>query len=373
MIYLDNAATTKPSAYALEKARKYNEEYFFNPSALYHGGINVKNELKQSREKILNFLSTTKHEVVFCSCGTEADNTALFGFIKRGTLITTEGEHSAVFKSANELKARGHNVIFCKLLADGSVDENDLYEKVEKNKPSIVSVVHVNNETGAINDIAKISRKIKQLSPKTVFHSDGVQAFGKIKFALNKEVDLYSVSAHKIGGLKGVGALIKEKSLTLPPFIFGGGQENGLRSGTENVFGIKTFEYALEERATDFAEKYKHVTELKERAFNLLNKDDFIKISGENSSPYILTVSAKGIRGEVVMHELEKYGIIVGNGSACSSKNRYSRIVSACGYGNDVLDGLIRISFSPDNTMEEVEYIAEKLNETVNKLKKIML
>ncbi len=373
MIYLDNAATTKPSKYALEKASKYNDEYFYNPSALYHGGIAVKTDLKQTRDKILNFLSTTKHEVVFCSCGSEADNTALFGFIKHGTLVTTEGEHSAIYKSANELKTRGHNVVFCKLLPDGRVDEQDLYKKVSDFKPSLVSVVHVNNETGGINDISKISRKIKEISPKTIFHSDGVQAFGKIKFVLNKEIDLYSISAHKIGGLKGVGALIKEKSLTLPPLIFGGGQENGLRSGTENVFGIKVMEYALEERATNFTDKFNYVSSLKKKFYDLLNKEDFTLISGEASTPYILTVSAKGLRGEVIMHELEKYDIIVGNGSACSSKNRYSRIVSACGYSNDVLDGLIRISFSIENTTDEIEYAANKLNEVVTKLKKIML
>ena len=373
MIYLDNAATAKPLASAVDKANVFINEQFYNPSALYHGGIYVQNQLKTAKNTILQSLGTTKHDVIFTSCGTEADNQAILSVCKRGVFITTEGEHSAVYKCAMELKNRGLTVEFVKLNPNGSVNVNDLLEKVKNLQPTLVSIVHVNNETGAINNVNYIAEQIKKLSPKTIIHSDGVQAFCKIKYTLSKSIDLYSISAHKIGGLKGTGALIKSKTLNLPAFIFGGGQENNLRSGTENVFGIKVFEYATIERQTNIQEYFEHVTKLSNYAREHIDNNFFKIISDDICSPYILTISAIGLRGEVVMHKLEEENIIIGNGSACSSKNPHSRIISACGYKNDILDGIIRLSFSPYDSLEDISIAIDKLNSTVEKLRKIML
>ena len=372
MIYFDNAATTMPSQTALNKAQKFNEEMFFNPSTLYRGGLVCAREIKAAKDSILKNLSTVNHEVIFTSCGSESDNMAIFCAVKRGVFVTDKGEHSAVYKSFCELKNKGVKVEFIDLNPDGSVNENKLIDFVKNNQVDFVSIVHVSNETGAINDINTIAKKIKVINKRIVFHSDGVQAYGKIPYKLSTDIDLYSISAHKINALKGVGALIKRKGLNLSPLIFGGGQEGGFRSGTENVFGIKVFEYAGQEKYENIKQNYDTISKIKEYIKNNLDKNLFKVISGENSSPYILTVSAVGLRGEVIMHALEEKGLIIGNGSACSSKNRFSRVIEACGYKNDVLDGVIRISFSTSSTMEEAQISVKLLNETVNNLKGIL-
>ena len=372
MIYFDNAGTTIPSKNALNLAQKFNNELFFNPSTLYRGGLSCSREIKVAKESILKNLSTLNHEVVFTSCGSESDNMAIFCAIKRGVFVTTKGEHSAVYKSFCELKNRGINIAFIDLNDDGSVNTFSLYDYVKNNPVDFVSIIHVNNETGAINDINAIAKQIKSINKKIIFHADGVQAYGKIPYKLSQDVDLYSISAHKINALKGVGALIKRKGLNISPLIFGGGQENGLRSGTENLFGIKVFEYAGNEKYSSIKENYQKIQHINQYLRDNLDKTLFKIISGENSSPYILTVSALGLRGEVIMHALEDQDLIVGNGSACSSKNRFSRVLEACGYKNDVLDGVIRLSFSSDSTMEEAVKALAILNETVKKLKGIL-
>ncbi len=369
MLYFDNAATTKPSKSALEKAEIFNNEMFFNPSALYVGGIACAKEIKETKENILKNLYTNNHSVIFTSCGSESDNLAIFGVVKRGTFVTDKGEHSAVYKSFLELKNRGQNVVFIDLNKDGTVNVEKLLDYVKTNRVDFVSIMHVNNETGGINDVNFIAKQIKGINNKIIFHVDGVQAYGKIPYKMSQDIDLYSISAHKINALKGVGALIKKKNINVTPLIFGGGQENGLRSGTENVFGIKVFDYAGQEKYQNLKDNYNYVKQLKEIFINRLNKSLFTFISSENCSPYILTVSAKGLRGEVVMHSLEQKGVIIGNGSACSSKNRFSRVIESCGYDKDVLDGVIRISFSTDNTVAECENVVEIINNTVEILK----
>lgn len=372
MIYLDNAATTKPSLTAIQKAQVFNDEQFFNPSTLYSGGLKCAKEIKSAKDCILKNLGAIGYEVTFTSCGSESDNMAIFCAVKRGVFITDKGEHSAVHKCFLELKNRGVKVDFANLNSDGSVNVEDLLSRVKELNADFVSIVHVNNETGAINDVNSIAKKIKTINKKIIIHVDGIQAYGKIPYKLSQEVDLYSISAHKINALKGVGALIRKKNLNVTPLIFGGGQESGLRSGTENVFGIKVFEYASEEKYSNLATNYERVKKLKEIFLNGLDKQLFTIISGENSSPYILTVSARGLRGEVVMHSLEQKGIIIGNGSACSSKNRFSRVIEACGYPNDVLDGVIRISFSTYTTEEDCTFAVNEINNTVQNLKGIL-
>lgn len=372
LIYLDNAATTKPSAFAINNALKFNDDAYFNPSALYKEGLKASSLIKDAKNYILSTIATSKHDLIFTSCGTESDNQAVFCAIKRGVFVTTKGEHSAIYKSFLELKNKNITTQFIDLNPDGSVNEEKLYSFVKENNVTFVSIVHVNNETGAINDINKIAKNIKAIDKNIIFHSDGVQAYGKILYKLSEDIDLYSISAHKVNALKGVGALIKKKTLNIAPFIHGGGQENGLRSGTENLFGIKVFEYAVKEHFDTIKEDYKKISILKQEFLSRINRDIFTVISGEKSSPYIISLSANGLKGEVIMHSLELENIIVGNGSACSSKNPFSRVIEACGYNKDVLNGVIRISFSNKTTLDEVLLTVDTLNKVALKLKIIM-
>jgi cysteine desulfurase len=256
---------------------------------------------------------------------------------------------------------------------DGRVNVEKLLELVDE-KTSFVSVMHVNNEIGAINDINAIAKRVKQKNPRVIFHADGVQAYGKLPFKLAKEVDLYSISAHKIGGLKGVGALIKRKSLVLPAYIIGGGQELGRRSGTENVFGIMHFVYAAEEKFAQMKADYARLSEYREMLWNALDRGVYIRLSSKEGTPYILSVAAPGLRGEILLHMANDKGLIIGTGSACSSnaKNRYSKVILACGYDEKTADGVLRLSFSPQTTEEEVVKAAEILNEIGRELARKM-
>lgn len=375
MIYLDNAATTKPDKESFDKAIEFVTEKFYNPSAKYEEGYTLQSELKKARSALLcGVADESAFEVVFTSCGTEADNQAIFGFARRGNAVTTKGEHSAVSAPFDELKNRGVlETRFAPLRKDGSVDIEKLLSLID-DKTSFVSVMHVSNETGAINDINAIAKLIKQKNPRVIFHSDGVQAYGKIPCKLAKEVDLYSISAHKIGGLKGVGALIKRKSLLIPPYIYGGGQETGRRSGTENVFGIKQFGFVAEKKLKERKENYEKIAVLREKLWDILDKDIYTRISSTDSSPYILTLSAVGLRGEVLLHMARDKQLLIGTGSACSSnaKTRYNKVLLACGYDEKTVDGAIRLSFSTETTIEEIITAGAILNEIGRDLKRRM-
>ena len=375
MIYLDNAATTKPDQEALSRAQEYLTTNYFNPSGLYREGFALQSELKKARSALLSQVADTENfELIFTSCGTESNNQAVFGYGRRGNVVTTEGEHSAVISSVTELKNRGTaEARFAPLLPDGRVNVEKLLALVDE-KTSLVSVMHVNNETGGINDINAIARAVKEKNPRTVFHSDGVQAYGKIPFRLSGDIDLYSVSAHKIGGLKGTGALIRKKRLPPRVFVYGGGQENGERSGTENVFGIKVFEFAAEKKFRTLRADFERLQVCREEFWSLLDKDIFLRISSEASSPYILSVSAVGLRGEILLHKANDEGLIIGTGSACSSnaKHRYSRVVLACGYKEAVADGVLRLSFSGETSAEELREAAAILNRAAKDAKEKM-
>ena len=373
MIYLDNAATTRPDMGCLEEAQQFIYQNFYNPTAHYAEGYNLHIMLKQARANILSLIADDNYEVIFTSCGTEADNHALFCGGRRGNVVTTMGEHAAVFSAAAELKQRGIEVRLAPLRSDGGVDEDELVRLVD-DKTSLVSVIHVNNETGAVNDVNAIAKKVKAKNPRALFHSDGVQAFGKIPFKLSENIDLYSTSSHKIGGMKGTGALFKRKKLVLKPFIFGGGQENGMRSGTENVFGIKMFELAAIKHYVMLRENFYNAKELSYKLWSLLDKQLFVRISPENGSPYILTVGAKGVRGETILHEADDCGLIIGTGSACSSndKKRYSRVILACGVGEDVADGILRLSLGSETCESDVVQAAAILNSVVKNRREMM-
>ena len=356
MIYLDNAATTVPDEGAVNAALQFLKiDGFYNPSALYRAGFAAHKEIEEARRTILSLLAPQGgYELVFTGSGSEADNQAVFSSVRRGNFVTTAGEHAAIYQSAKELEKRGIEVRFAPLRSDGSADTEALLSMVDKDT-SCVSVIHVNNETGAVNDIAAIAAAAKKINPALLFHSDGVQAFGKIPFALTKDIDLYTVSAHKIGGVRGVAGLFRKKGVRLSPYIFGGGQENGLRSGTENTFAIKQFEFAAKKKFSSLKEDFERI-----RSYNLavrqgLDKTIFSVLSSENASPYVLSVSARGLRGEVLLHMLDDAGVMVGTGSACSSKNRYSRVILACGLDERSADGVLRISFAATTTLQETE------------------
>ena len=365
MIYLDNASTTKPFEKALSQATAFYEENFFNPSSLYRGAVNLSTEIARIRDKISGYFGT-KYQTVFTSCGTEADNMVLNHFSKRGNIVTTLGEHSAIYETAIKLKNAGVDVRFAKINKNGSVNEESLLSLID-DKTSLVSVIHLNNETGALNDIENLAKKCKQKA-NIVFHSDGVQGFLKADTKLNY-VDLYSISAHKVGGLKGLGALIKRKDLHISPFIVGGGQEGGLRSGTENVLAIKVLSNSLD-IIGNFKQNLEKVSRFKELFISNLTKDCML-ISDENCSPYIISLSCVGLKSEVILHMLEDEGVLIGTGSACS-KNSHSRVLKECGYNNDILQGVLRISFGFENTEQDVLCAVEKLNEKVQRLKKVM-
>ncbi len=376
MIYFDNAATTRPDGRAVRRAMRWIEEHWFNPSALYREGLGVHSDLKEAREFLVSRVaSPAEVSLVFTACGSEADNQALFSFAKRGNLVITGGEHAAVFAAANELKCRGVELRVAPLYGDGGVNEEALLSLVDE-KTSLVSVIHVNNETGAVNDVNALAAAVKKKNPRVIFHSDGVQAFGKIPYKMGASVDLYSVSAHKIGGLKGVGGLFVRKKIyaALRPYIYGGGQEDGKRSGTENTFGIMQFRFAAENKFSALTEDLSRVLGYRETLWSGLDKAVFTRISPADGSPYILTVSAAGLRGETLLHLLDDRGLVVGTGSACSSnaKKRYSRVILACGRSETEADGVLRLSFSPETTQEEITAATDILNGCAAELKKRM-
>lgn len=375
MIYLDNAATTKPNEEAFDLARRYVTEKFYNPSSLYKEGFALQGELKKARSVLLSKVADENaFELIFTSCGTESNNQAIFSFARRGNAVTTLGEHSAVSAPFAELKNRGiAEPRFAPLLKDGRVDVEKLLALVD-DKTSFVSVMHVNNEIGAINDVNAIAKLVKGKNPRVIFHVDGVQAYGKIPYRMAKEIDLYSISAHKIGGLKGVGGLIKRKSLVLPAYLIGGGQESGRRSGTENTFGIMQFVYAAEKKFAAIHEDYARLLGYREKLWGGLDKEVYVRLSSEEGTPYILSVSATGLRGEVLLHMANDKGLIIGTGSACSSnaKTRYSKVILSCGHDEKTADGVLRISFSPETTEEEIDRAVEILNEIGRDLKKRM-
>lgn len=354
MIYLDNAATTRPDRNSVQRALRFLENDFFNPSALYKEGFDIHREFESARKSLLSHIAdSASFEFLFTSCGSESDNQVLFSCARRGNFVTTEGEHAAIYNAAAELKKRGIDVRFARLNADGSVNEEDLLSQIDGNT-SLVSVIHVNNETGAINDIAKLASLAKMKNPDLVFHSDGVQAFGKIPFRLTKEIDFYTVSAHKIGGIRGIAGLVRGKRRNLYPLIYGGGQEGGLRGGTENVFAAKQFEYAAERKFSALEKDFEKVKKFNESFRTGLDGAVFRILSADTASPYILSIAAPGLRGETLQHMIDDHGVVVGTGSACSSRNRFSRVILACGTDEKTADGVLRISFSAENTSSEI-------------------
>lgn len=372
MIYLDNAATTAMYPECLDSFKKYGVEKFFNPSAVYAPSVEVSRVLKEARREILSALHAPDGTVVFTASGSEADNLALFGSRKPkgGKIVTTAGEHSAVINSAAELSARGYEVVYAPLLPDGKVNLEEL-EKLLDESVCLVSVMHVNNETGAVNDLKTVSKLVRRLSPSAIFHSDGVQGFLNVETNLkDMDVDLYSMSAHKIHGPKGVGALYMKKGIRVSPIVFGGGQEYGIRSATENVPGIDAFRVAVEIGRKNFAAAKEHKKQILSYLREEIRKMDDVILVSNPDSPHVLTVTFKDVRGEVLMHALESHGIFVGIGSACSSKKGVSRFKDLLGLDKDYDEGIVRISVSENTSHADAEALVEALTVEVPKLRK---
>lgn len=372
-IFLDNASTTQMYKEVSEIISKTNLENFYNPSAMYHKSVVVKDSIENAKSYIAQMLNVDPKSIIFTSGATEANNLAIMGSLtaKKGAeYIFSSGEHPSVYNVAKSLEQKGNIVHFVKLGNDGSVDLEHLKSLLNENT-HFVSIMFVSNETGAINDIKTISSIIKSFNPKIIFHVDGVQAFCKIPCNLTKlGVDAFTISAHKFHGPKGVGLLYYKNLNQLKPQILGGGQQLGFRSGTENVSGILGMAKAVQLEQENIAQNYEKVKSFKQIFIDQIKNDlngynYHINGSFENSSPYILSVSFKGLRGEVLMHILEQKGVIVGTGSACSSKKQENRVLANMGQTLDYVKGNIRVSFSSTNTLEEIILASKILTESV--------
>lgn len=368
-MFFDNASTTKIDEEIILKLSQINDEFFYNPGGLYKSGRRVKEFIKKCREDILNALNCDGGNIVFCGSATECNNLAIMGSVKKNTkkILVSMGEHPSVYNVALELKNRGFDVQFVPLQKSGIIDYN-AFEQMMTKDVDIVSIMHVSNETGAINDIVRLVEYSKSVNPKVIFHCDGVQAFGKIGVDIELlGVDMYTISAHKIHGCKGVGALYVSPKTTLKPIIFGGGQEGGLRSGTENILGIFTLSEACKMAVSNLDKYYKHVKELKNYFLKKLSETGlkFSLHSFDENSPYIVSISFLGCRAETILNMLDDIGVMVGNGSACSSKNSGNRILESMCVPKEEVISNIRISFNKYHTKEDIDCLAEKLKKVV--------
>ncbi len=366
MIYLDNSATTKVCPEAARAVMEAMTENYGNPSSGHALGRAAGEMLTASRDKIAKALGALREEIFFTSGGTEADNWAVINGAKHNSrvgkhIITTAVEHDAVLKAMKELERLGFEVEYIKPNADGNIPAQRFADAI-RSDTALISVMMVNNETGCVFPIADIAKAIKLKKSRALLHVDAVQGFLKIPFkAKNLGADMISISSHKVHGPKGVGALYIKKGLHLPPFIFGGGQENGYRSGTEGLPAIAGFAAAAEVGFGKLKENGEHMMVLKERLRELLtcNLPECVMV-GEGTAPHILSLSMPGYKSEVMMNFLDARGICVSKGSACKRGKR-SHVLEAMGLANDVMDGSLRVSLSPENTEEEMKQFVEAL------------
>lgn len=375
MIFLDNASTTKIYSEALDEYVKQNNNNYFNASALYKPGSDVLKQLNSARQTIIKLLGGSSFDnLIFTSGATESNNLAINGAIRKGfkKLLFSYAEHPAVFNVAKNLESKGFEVEFVKLTAEGVVDVDDFKQKVKD--CDFVSIMHVCNETGAINDIKTLVKIAKTENKDIIFHSDGVQAFGKIAVNVSDlGVDLYTISSHKIHGPKGVGALYVKKGINLKPSVFGGGQEFNIRSGTENTCGILAFSVAAQKIISNLHCNLEHINKLKFEFLKELNYEfNPVINSTSNCSPYIISFAVLKVKAETILHMAEAEGVLISNGSACSSRNSDNRILSAMGISKDVMLSSVRVSFSEFNTIDEVITAAKVIKQTCTRYIKIL-
>lgn len=378
-IYFDNSATTRCFESVVDLVGKLMREDYGNPSSMHKKGIQAENYVRAAKRIISENLKVAEKEIVFTSGGTESDNLAIIGTAmanKRAGMhiVTTKVEHSAVLNSMKYLEEQGFCVTYVPVDRYGVVCLDQL-EKALTPDTILVSVMHVNNEVGAVQPIWEISKLIKEKAKNAAFHVDAVQSYGKYRIYPKKwGISLLSVSGHKIHGPKGTGFLYIEDKLKIKPVLYGGGQQGGIRSGTENVPGTAGLGAAVEEIYKDFEEKVKALYELKRYFTEGLKKLDAVRINGpelEQGAPHIISASFLGIRSEVLLHALEEYEIYISAGSACSSnKPAPSATLSAIGLKKEELETTVRFSFSFDNTLEEAEECLERLQEIVPKLRR---
>ncbi len=358
MIYLDNAGTTKMFDECVAVHQDFSCNKFYNPSAMSIKSSEISKQILETEKFFLNKLGTSQGNILFTSCATESNNLAIKGSLRSGNYeyVFSCGEHASVYNTARKIELDGKIVHFVPLTKEGVVDLEAL-EKVLNERTRLISVIHVSNETGAINDLIKISSLKNKLCPKSILHVDGVQGFMKIPFALrDTSIDLYSFSAHKLHGPKGIAGLYVKNKSSLKELFEGGGQQYELRSGTENVSGIMQFKKAIE--LIDINKNLQHTLELKNR-FNKQLNESGIQIVDFNGSPYIECLMFDGVKGETMLHALESKGVIVGLGSACSSKKLGNRVLEQIGFPLNKIISSIRISFNAYMEFEEVEMAAK--------------
>ena len=375
MIYLDNAATTQPSQRAAE-AMMMAVSNFGNPSSLHGLGLQTEKLINSARDNIANMLGVNSKNVYFTSGGTESNNLAIYGVAnslkRRGKrVITSTIEHPSVMESFKRLENDGYDVCYLGVDKDGIVNLDDLAGMLTEDT-ILVSIMHVNNETGVIQPIERISAMVREKSPHCIIHCDCVQSFGKIPVKPDKMgVDMVSISAHKIHGFKGTGALYTNYA-RITPLIRGGEQQNEIRPGTENVGGILAFSAAVSECEIDI-EKMREKRNLMRDL--LCEKLDNVKVNGscEHNSGSVLNVSFIGIKAEILLHSLERHEIYVSTGSACSShKPQPSHVLLAMGVEQKAVDGAIRISFSQNTTLDEIRTAAEIIAGEVSVIRRYM-
>lgn len=379
MIYFDNSATTKPSSEVIDSFVKVSSQYYANPSSLHGLGGQAEKLLSQARTQSAKILSVKNNEIIFTSGGTEGNNLAIKGsayfYKNRGNhLITTEIEHPSVREPFKQLEAHGFDITYIPVDAEARVNVEDI-ERAIRPDTILVSVMHVNNEVGTIQPIREIGELLRKF-PKILFHVDHVQGMGKVPLPLyQNHIDLCTISAHKIHGLKGMGILYIRDGVHLEPILSGGNQEGKRRSGTENVAGAVSMAKALRLISDKMEHKKEDLAHISKVLRNGLEKIDGVVVNTpvHMAAPHILNVSIPHMKSEVVVHALEDKDIYVSTTSACSSKQKtVSNTLTAMGVANDIAGSAIRLSLSYDNTLEEVKKVIAAIAETVAALRKVM-
>ena len=370
MIYLDNSATTKPCTEAVEAMTRALTQDWGNPSALYDFGIHAARQLRIARQQVAAAMGAEPDRVFFTSCGTEADNWAIYGTVKRlgkrgKHIITTAMEHHAILNCMKDLEAQGFEVTYLQPDGLGNISLEDLKAALRKDT-ILVSIMMVNNEVGSVQPIAQMARLTHRLCPDALFHTDAVQGFLKIPFqAKSLGADLISVSSHKIHGPKGAGALyITPKLKSFPALILGGGQEGGYRSGTEATPAIFGFAAAAEAGRQTFRQDIQREAELLHSLCEKLSALPGVKLNGAHEAPHILNVAIPGLPTQNSINLLQDRGICVSAGSACAKGHR-SHVLSAMGIDGETIDASFRVSLSRETTQEDVDLLAQAVAEAL--------
>lgn len=373
MIYLDNSATTRPCRACVEAMNDMLTDCWGNPSSVHGLGIEAERRLKAARASVAAAMGAEPERVFFTSCGTEADNWAIFSAAerlgKRGRhIVTTAVEHHAVLNPMQKLAAQGFDVTFLQPDESGFVSAQQLGAALRPDT-ILVSIMMVNNETGAVMPISEMIRATRRKSPLALFHTDAVQGFFKLPLrAKTLGADLITVSGHKIHAAKGVGALYIRAGLHLPPFVLGGGQEHNMRSGTENLPTICGFGAACAAQLPTLRQDIAHMTALRDACRTQLAEIPNLVLIGKQDAPHIVNLSIPGLRSQGIINALQSDGIYVSAGSACSKGHR-SHVLEAMHLPPAVIDGSIRVSFCAENTMDDVAALHDALLRAIATLK----